>query len=156
MLYFSVLGMLKYDSLVGQLKLQLCMPSNKKRLKDPTQTWWWLLFLELQNKGSIWHLFTHGEYFQPQRALFKHWIQTGFLQKKKTTEDNQLSLSRPKLDSVTPSSIWQPSPSLLNRNNVLPGFSSGGWFIFLSWEIWESDQLTTLGKIWKLEVWCKN
>ena len=45
------------------------------------------------SKAQIWHLFTHGEYFQPQRALFKHWIQTGFLQKKKTTEEDQLSLS---------------------------------------------------------------
>ena len=84
------------------------------------------------SKAQIWHLFTHGEYFQPQRALFKHWIQTGYLQKKKTTEEDQLSLSRPKLDSVTPSSIWQPSPSLLNRNNALLGFSSGGWSSVLS------------------------
>ena len=55
-------------------------------------------FLDNKIKGTIWHLFTHGEYFQPQRALIKHWIQTGYLQKKKTTEDDQLSLSRPKLD----------------------------------------------------------
>ena len=43
-----------------------------------------------------------------------------------------LSLSRSKLDSITPSSIWQPSPSLLNKNNALPGFSSGGWSSVLS------------------------
>ena len=29
-------------------------------------------FLNCKIKGSIWHLFSHGEYFQPQRALFKH------------------------------------------------------------------------------------
>ena len=86
-------------------------------------SWWWLLFLELQNKGSIWHLFTHGEYFQPQRALFKHWIQTGFLQKKKTTEDNQLSLSRPKLDPVTPSSIWHQAPPCWINSATSSGWS---------------------------------
>ena len=30
-------------------------------------------FLNCKNKGSVWHLFTHGKYFQPQRALIKHW-----------------------------------------------------------------------------------
>ena len=28
-------------------------------------------------KGSNWYLSTHGKYFQPQRALIKHWIQNG-------------------------------------------------------------------------------
>ena len=31
-------------------------------------------FLNCKIKGLIWHLFSHGEYFQPQRALIKHLI----------------------------------------------------------------------------------
>ena len=56
-------------------------------------------------KAQIECLFGHGEYFQPQQALIKHWIQTGYLQKKQTTEDDQLSLSRPNLDSKTAVSL---------------------------------------------------
>ena len=58
-------------------------------------TIWFQLFLTMtvcfvycNLKGSYWYLPTHGEYFQPQRALIKHWIQNGWLQKRKTTEDN--------------------------------------------------------------------
>ena len=84
-------------------------------------------FMDCKNKGTIWHLFTHGEYFQPQRALIKHWIQTGYLQKKKTTEDNQLSLSRPKLDPVTPSSIWHQAPPCWINGATSSGWSRRWW-----------------------------
>ena len=87
------------------------------------------------SKAQIWHLFTHGEYFQPQRALIKQWIQTGYLQKKKTTEEDQLSLSRPKLDPVTPSSIWHQAPPCW-----INGATSSGW----SWRWWATTRLAAV------------
>ena len=34
-----------------------------------------------KSKAQIWDLFAHGEYFQPHRALIKHWIQKWIITK---------------------------------------------------------------------------
>ena len=34
-----------------------------------------------KSKAQIWDLFPHGEYFQPHRALIKHWIQKWIITK---------------------------------------------------------------------------
>ena len=110
--------------------------------------WWrWLFSLGLQIKGSssFWYLLTHGERFQPTRALIKHWTQLA----SNTNDCNSESESRKwKLDYPlllrhlwTPP-CWAKAPRLANLPTCLvaltfraetPPIDDDCWLLFVCW-----------------------
>ena len=109
--------------------------------------WRWLFSLGLQIKGSssFWYLLTHGERFQPTRALIKHWTQLA----SNTNDCNSESESRKwKLDYPlllrhlwTPP-CWAKAPRLANLPTCLvaltfraetPPIDDDCWLLFVCW-----------------------
>ena len=110
-------------------------------------SWRWLFSLGLQIKGSssFWYLLTHGERFQPTRALIKHWTQLA----SNTNDCNSESESRKwKLDYPlllrhlwTPP-CWAKAPRLANLPTCLvaltfraetPPIDDDCWLLFVCW-----------------------